>query len=135
MKALKINRLTPCTVQTNLNITRSIADQAFAYLQNFNVLQSEIETLFLGDVLILTVYAPINQLDFIAEIQNQGLKIYLYRFSYLQSSYVIYMNHKLSESELETAYQKYRFNSGKACFEKWHDLRLLLNQLETRVRF
>ncbi|NWK53697.1 hypothetical protein HYG89_14310 [Acinetobacter sp. SwsAc5] len=135
MKALKINRLIPCTVQTNLNITRSIADQALGYLQNFNVLQSEIETLFLGDVLILTVYAPINQLDFIAEMQNQGLKIYLYRFSYLQSSYVIYMNHKLSESELETAYQKYRFNSGKACFEKWHDLRLLLNQLETRVRF
>lgn len=135
MKVLKINQLTTCNVQTNLNITRTIASQAFAYLQNLNVLQSEIETLFLGDVLILTVYAPINQLDFIDEMQNQGLKIYLYRFSYLQSSYVIYMNHKLSESELETAYQKYRFNSGKACFEKWHDLKLLLNQLEARVRF
>lgn len=130
MKVLSIDRRHLSKVHLNMNITNDIRSIAYKHLSSFDILESEIESIFLGDVSLLTVYAPIDQHKFVDVMKSKGLKVFLYRFSFLESSYVIYLSEKLKDYEIESAYQIYRFAKGNASFEKWDGLRSLLNRLE-----
>lgn len=103
----------------NFQLTKHYSDLAFDLLKGSDVLRSEISTVFLGDTVILTIKAPINEADFTDAMQAKGLNIYLFEFSFLQSSYVIFLDQISTGIELDYAYQNYRFSGGTASFQKW----------------